>query len=236
MTLSPFFQLHSDLPREGPGSADDVRWALSVTGPAARVCDVACGPGADTVVLAEALPDARIDAMDAQAHFVAEAQRRCAEYGDRVQVFQGDMATLDGPYDLIWCAGALYFLGVTEGLRGWRPALAAGGRVAFSEPVWVDENPVQEARDFWADYPAITDRAGIEARVVKAGFDVLAVRRIIGDSWANYFEPMRARIAALRPDADAELAEVLDQEAREIALWSAAPDHIAYDLFVVAPK
>ena len=78
MTLSPFFQLHSDLPREGPGSADDVRWALSVTGPAARVCDVACGPGADTVVLAEALPDARIDAMDAQAHFVAEAQRGVA--------------------------------------------------------------------------------------------------------------------------------------------------------------
>jgi trans-aconitate methyltransferase len=236
MTLAPFFQLHSELPREGPGTVDDVRWALSVTGPVAHVCDVACGPGADTDVLAGALPKARIDALDKQAHFVAAAQARCAAFGDRVRIRQGDMAALDGSYDLIWCAGALYFLGVSEGLRAWRSALTGAGYVAFSEPVWVDKAPPLEAREFWVEYPAITDRAGIEARVAAAGYKVLDVRRVIGDGWADYFDPMAARIATLRPGADVGLSEVLDQEARDIALWRAAPDHIAYDLFVVTPR
>ncbi|NKB27468.1 MAG: methyltransferase domain-containing protein [Rhodobacteraceae bacterium] len=236
MTLSPFFQLHSDLPREGPGTADDVRWALSVVGPLARVCDAACGPGADTVVLAEALPEAQIDAVDGQLHFVAEARRRCTGIGDRVRVWQGDMADLTGPYDLIWCAGALYFLGVAKGLQRWRGALAPGGYFAFSEPVWVNGNSPQAALEFWGQYPDISDRAGIRARIAEAGYRVLGTRRVIGQGWADYFDPLEARIAALRQSAGTDLTAVLDAEAADIANWRAAPDHIAYDLFVVTPQ
>lgn len=138
-----------------------------------------------------------------------------------------------GPYDLIWCAGALYFLGVTEGLIGWRDALAPGGRVAFSEPCLPD-GPAPRADAFWADYPAATDAAGIACRIEAAGWRICATRLIAGGAWEAYFTPMQRRIDTLR--GDPSLGAAIEAEEREIALWRAAPDEIAYLLCVVAPE
>ena len=157
-------------------------------------------------------------------------------FGDRVQVRQGDMAKLDGPYDLIWCAGAIYFIGIAQALRAWRPALAEGGRVAFSEPCLLPR-PSQAARDFWSvEYPQITDMAGIRDRVAQAGYRVLGENLQIGAAWENYYLPMERRIASLRPGASPELAAALDTAEAEIARWRAAPSEIAYALMVVAPE
>lgn len=237
MTLEEaFFALHRDLPREGPGQAEDVHWALytAAVPEAARIADLACGPGADTRTLAKARPAARIEAVDRVPHFVEAARAAVAPYGDRVVVRQGDMAEVTGPYDLIWCAGGLYFLGVTEGLGLWRGALAPGGHVAFSEPC-LPPRPSAAARAFWADYPAISGIGGIRDRVAAAGYRVLGERMVIGAAFRDYYEPMARRIALLRPDAEPVLAVVLDENEAEIARWRAAPDDIAYALMVVAP-
>lgn len=240
MDWDAFFTLHSDLPREGPGDAADVLWALDLAGvPAeARILDAGCGPGADTAVLAQARPEAWIDAIDRQAGLVAEAAARLARFGPRVKVWQGDMGAIAGPYDLIWSAGAVYFLGVTEALRAWRPALTRAGRIAFSEPVLLggpEPKPAAVAR-FWADYPRITDAGGIAARIAAAGFAILGTRLIVGAPWAAYYEPLARRIADLRAgQVMPALAAVLDAAEVEIAAWRAAPERIAYQLAVVAP-
>lgn len=239
MDWDAFFTVHSDLPREGPGCAADVHWALDAAGVsgAVPVCDAGCGPGADLEVLAEALPQARLTGVEMHAGFVQSARSRCARFGDRVTVVQGDMARPGGPYDLIWCAGALYFLGVTEGLSGWRAALAPGGWVAFSEPVLLDGEQPQAVREFWAEYPAITDLAGIAARVTAAGYRVRGHRLIVGAPWSAYYDPLQARIDHLRgTEPDSALGEALDRDAAEIALWRAASGHIAYALMLVQPE
>ncbi|SPH17748.1 Trans-aconitate 2-methyltransferase [Defluviimonas aquaemixtae] len=230
-----FFTLHRDLPREGPGTAEDVRWALSIVGRPARVIDAACGPGADTVTLAEELPEARIEAVDRTTHFVAEARTRVARFGGRVSVREGDMRELTGPADLIWCAGALYFLGIETALPLWRRALAPGGKVAFSEPVFVTDPPSEAARAFWADYPGVGGAASIARRVEEAEYRAVATRTLTGQPWADYYLPMEARIERLRPGASGALAQVLDAAEREIALWRAAPDEVAYLLAVTEP-
>lgn len=233
-----FLTLYTDLAREGPGAPADLGWALSVaaTPAQARICDAGCGSGADSVTLAKLRPEAQIEAVEQIAQFVEAARRRTAPFGARVQVRQGDMSQLTGPYDLIWCAGALYFLGVTEGLRLWRPALALGGRVAFSEPCLLPR-PSEAALAFWAtEYPQITDVAGIRARVAAAGYRVLGEQMQIGAAWEAYYTPMEGRIATLRPGARGALAEALDTAEREIARWKAAPSEIAYALMVVAPE
>ncbi|RYH10392.1 trans-aconitate 2-methyltransferase [Tropicimonas sp. IMCC6043] len=239
MDWDAFFTLHRDLPREGPGGPEDVAWALATAGTrgAVRVCDAGCGPGADTETLAEALPEAEIEAIELHAPFAAAAAARCARFGPRVTARAGSMAELEGPYDLIWCAGALYFLGVTEGLTAWRPALAPGGRVAFSEPVLLGGPEPQAVRDFWEEYPAITDEAGIRERIAAAGYRILGTRVITGAAWEAYYAPMEARIADLRGGevTPAPEAALRDGE-REIAAWRAAPDRIAYLLAVVAPE
>ena len=232
-----FLTLYTDLAREGPGAAADLGWALSVaaTPQNARICDAGCGSGADTVTLAKERPKAQIEAVDKTAQFVAAAQKRVAPFGKRVSVRQGDMARLEGPFDLIWCAGAIYFLGVTQGLRAWRAALAPNGAVAFSEPCMLPR-PSDAARAFWSvEYPQITDMAGIRARVEDAGYRVLGENLQIGAAWENYYLPMERRIASLRPGASDTLCAALDTAEAEIARWRAAPSEIAYALMVVVP-
>lgn len=231
--LPEFWTLHRDLPREGPGCAADVHWALALIPPPARVAEVACGPGADLVALAEALPAARIEGSDITPHFVAAAQDATARFGARVTVRQGDLREVAGPVDLIWCAGAAYVVGLEAALAAWRPALAPGGAVAVSEPV-LPEGTGTVAASFWDGFP-VGDAASVTARICAAGFRPLHSRLVIGAAWEAYYAPMEVRIARLRPGASAELTAVLDDGAREARLWRQAPDEIAYLLTLAAP-
>ena len=236
MDWDAFFTVHRDMPRQGPGCAEDVEWALKVAGVSgkARVVDAGCGPGADLLTLATLLPEARITGIDATAHLADEARKAVALL-DNVDVVTGDMARLDAPVDFIWCAGALYFLGIEAGLRGWAPALAPMGHVAFSDPVLITAKTGDVAA-FWEEYPQITDWQGIEDRVAAAGWQVKDKRLIIGAPWQHYYDPMEARIAKLRVGTpDAPLQEALDAAAREAALWRANQDAIAYMLVVAEP-
>ncbi|ETX30705.1 class I SAM-dependent methyltransferase [Roseivivax isoporae] len=233
-----FWRLHSGLDREGPGTPDDVLWALdrARVRPRARICDAGCGPGADAVTLATARPMGTVDAIDAAPSLVNEAWARCADLSN-VTVRRGDMRLLSGPYDLIWSAGAISFLGVTQGLSAWRRALAPGGTVAFSEPVRPRAPYPAEVARFWADYPQITDLDGIAAQVAAARYRVIDHRIIGVEGWDAYYTPLAARIAELRPDAaeDPDLAEVLDAAEAEIALWRAARTHVTYALILARP-
>lgn len=230
-----FLTLHADLPRQGPGLPEDVHWALEglEVGREARILDAGCGPGADLETLAEARPMARIEGVEQIPHLADEARERLGHFTN-VQVTTGDMGALSDFYDFIWSAGAIYFLGVTEGLRLWRQSLALGGAIAFSEPV-LDPDAPQAAKEFWADYPQVTDYAGLKARVEAAGFEVVDHRPLGTAAWAAYYMPLAARVARLRAGADAELEPVLAEAEREITLWRAAPDHVRYELMLVRP-
>ncbi|MCP5058844.1 MAG: class I SAM-dependent methyltransferase [bacterium] len=232
-----FFILHRGLPREGPGEPADVAWAAGVVGlaPDAAICDAGCGPGADIEALLAAAPQGHVTAIEGHAPFVDDLRLRWGDH-PRVTSRVGDMSRLQGPFDLIWCAGALYFLGVTEGLTAWTGALAPGGAVAFSEPCWFTATPSDAALAFWAEYPGVTDAEGIDARVRAAGYETLATRRVSDAGWEAYYSPMQARIAELRPDADAELRAELDLNVEEIAGWRATRAESGYLLSVVRPR
>ena len=239
MNWEAFFTVHRGLDREGPGMPQDVHWAVERAGlsGALRVCDAGCGPGADTVTLAEALPEAEITGLEKTPHFVTEAQARIARFGARVRVIEGDMAQPGGPYDFIWCAGALYFLGIKAGLDSWRGALAPGGWVAFSEPVKLRDPMSETAQRFWHDYPGLMDLNGIRSEVAKAGYRVEDHRMIVGPPWEAYYASQNARIAELRQSKQTpEVLEAMELCQREADLWAAAQDEIAYALLLVRPE
>lgn len=230
-----FFTLHRDLPREGPGEPADVAWASDLAGVArdARICDAGCGPGADIAALLAAAPEGRVTAYEQVPHFVSAA--RAAHAGDaRVELRQADMSRLSGPYDFIWSAGAVYFLGVTQALRGWRPALAAGGAVAFSQIAWRVPDPPEEAQAFWAaGYPDMTDAAGVADQVTAAGFETLGTRWVSDAAWEAYFAPIDARAAMLEREADAALQAVLAEARAEADIWRRHRAAFGYLLSVV---
>jgi trans-aconitate methyltransferase len=245
-TFELFLEIYGTLPRAGPGSTADTLRALSMI-PGAElktVLDLGCGPGAQTVVLAEALPEAKILALDLVPSMVAEARRRCTAsgFGDRVRVEVGDMMSVDvpeGSQDLIWCEGAIYFAGVESGLRRWRPLLEPGGTVAFTEAIWIQRSPPDEVVEWWrSHYPAITDEEGVRKAIVAAGYDTVGCFVLPADSWwDDYYEPMVGRIEefrALHPE-DPTAAEIATEAEKEIAMFKAFLDSYSYGFFVVQP-
>ncbi|AXI46193.1 class I SAM-dependent methyltransferase [Sulfitobacter sp. SK012] len=238
MSFDPeaFFTLHRDLSREGPGEPADVAWAaaLAKLSPKAVVGDVACGPGGDIAALLDAAPQGHVTALDKTPHFVDTA-RNAWRGDDRVTVLRADMARVANQYDMIWCAGAVYFLGVTQALQAWRKSLTKSGVIAFSEPCWFTDDRSAEAQANWAEYPAMTDTAGIAAKVEAAGYEMLGTRALSDAAWEAYYSPVDARIAMLRGTGDAALETVLDEAEAEAACWRANRASFGYLLCVVRP-
>jgi len=236
MDWNAFFLVHDGLPREGPGCAADVAWAVDVAGAgaSARVCDVGCGPGDDFAALRAAMPQAEICGIDTHARFVEAANRRHVD-DPKMQAEIYDMGALPdhprAPFDGIWSAGALYFLGLEQGPRRMAQALRPGGWLAFSEPCFFTESPSQAAQDMWDGYP--TKEAGAIAKALEdQGFEVLGQRPVPDIAWEAYYQPMEARIAELRPSADAALTEMLDLCAQEAATWRGLRHETGYLLSV----
>jgi SAM-dependent methyltransferase len=237
--VSAFFDLYGALQREGPGDRESLDWALSVARPApdAVVLDAGCGSGADVPGLLAHVPRGRVVAIDLHAPFIDRV--RSAHDGDqRVRAEVADMADPPGgPFDLIWSAGAIYFMGVTAGLKSWRRHLSPSGRVAFSQVGWAVDFPSATARAFWdAEYPEMTTREGVLGMAAAAGYRVVADRWLPRAGWEAYYAGLQARIDALRRSAvGVELEGILTATEREIAVWHAHGDDYGYLQVVAEP-
>ncbi len=239
---NPIFRLHQGLLREGPGSDETTLRTLGETGVSGpvRMADMGCGPGAASLVALRALPEARVTAVDLHAPYLQTLEQRAHAAGlaDRLETRVADMGDAgfeESSLDLILCESALYFLGIEEGLRRWRPLLAPGGRIAFSDAIWIVKERPEEAEIFWMEYPAMTNRAGVREKVARAGFHVVADYVQPKSDWDNYLGPLGARAEALRPDADETLRQVLEGAEQEVALFRRWGSAYAYGVFVVEP-
>jgi len=224
-----FWQIHRDLPREAPGSdASTLRALAKLPGlpAAARILDIGCGPGTQTLALARA-SQASLTAVDTHQPFLDDLARRAAQAGlaERVQALNVSMFELNfaQPFDLIWSEGAIYIIGFERGLREWRSLLKPGGLIAVTEISWLKPDPPEAARGFWeAAYPEMATVEQNLARLARAGYRSLGHFTLPEqDWWENYYHPMAARIELLRekyrhnPAAQA----VLDAEYAEIDLY-----------------
>jgi SAM-dependent methyltransferase len=109
-----------------------------------RVADVACGYGGPTLMLAQAVPGARVHGFDAHDGSIAKARKAAARAGlaDRV-AFEVALARYlpipEGGYDLVAFFDSLHDLGDPVGaLTRAREALSDGGAVLLVEPNGAD--------------------------------------------------------------------------------------------------
>lgn len=224
--MSAIYDLFLRLERAGPGDAVSLEWAVQGLQPGARVLDAGCGVGADTGALLGR--GFQVTALEASEVFAAEVARR--HPGARVVV--GDMrAPPEGPYDLIWSAGAVYNVGVAAALAAWRGALAPGGKVAFSD--LCKRVPVlpRACAEYWAtEGLTLRDAAALEAEVTAAGYRVLGAEWVSDQGWADYYEPLERALAGC-PDAGLVAAF-----RAEIANWRAHGDTFGYRMILCAPQ
>ncbi len=238
-----FMDVHSGLPRQGPGADECTLRALSLCTdlpdqPA--VLDVGCGPGMQTLVLARALR-CPVIAVDFYPPFLDQLKQRAIAVGlgDRIVPHQADMAALPfGPasFDLIWSEGAAYIMGFDKALAAWRSLLKPGGWIAVSEMVWLRPNPPTEVFTYLADeYPALTDVAGVVAQVDAAGYELRGHFTLPDNTWWDqYYTPLEAKLPQLRlAHAGDEIADrVIAETAREIDIRRRFADWYGYEFLI----
>ncbi len=239
-----FFKLHSDLPREGPGSDEATAEALGrlpALPDSPRVLDVGCGPGRQTLVLAREL-QTPIVAVDMHEPYLGQLRASAAKAGlsDLVIARPGRMEALaeePGTIDLIWSEGAIYIVGFSEGLKLWRPLLRDPGLIAVTELSWLTEDRPAEVEKFWAtEYPAMADVDGNVEKAADAGFEVFDHFALPSSAWWNeYLTPLEERAAKLRAQADndPDLTQVLDEHDRETDICRRFGDIFGYVFYLM---
>lgn len=227
-----FWALHADLPREGVGSDATTRTLLDVAAPlpsSPRALDVGCGPGRASLVLAGA--GARVTAVDLHEPFLHRTRAAAARAGLRVAVERASMTALphpDGTFDLLWCEGAAYLMGVDRALRDWRRLLRPEGVLVLTDAVWTTADPSEEARTFWAQYPDMRDEAALVSAARAAGYQVLATHLLPDADWTDeYHGPLAAAIDAW-PDPDPATAAVLAEARSEVDVRQAHRSEFGY--------
>lgn len=252
-TLSAYAIVFDQLVHLGPGDPAITRDLVERLRPdlpsQPRVADLGCGVGASALVLAQTLPEAHVLALDAHAPFIArlELATKSRGLGARVSAVVGDMTEppplrgVTGEFDLIWSESAVYSVGRVTAFARWQPLLTPGGWLVVSDVVWHCEAAARSetVAAFWArEYPDITTAEAVVDELTAAGFEPLRPVFADGQSWSNYYEPLRQRLHELKklkvpPQA---LVDLIAEFETEIDVYDCTGDEVALAFFVARRK
>jgi SAM-dependent methyltransferase len=247
-----FFEIHKDLPREGPGDSVSTRKALSLLKDLPSnplILDIGCGPGMQTLDLAR-YTKGKIIAVDNHQPFLEQLHQRALAEGltGHISTANQSMFELKFPeksFDLIWCEGAIYIIGFEQGLRAWRPLLRGpnpasgnpGGHVAVTEISWLKPNPPEEVLSYWtAEYPGMR---GIDENLRSlrvAGYRELGHFALPPSSWwTDYYTPIEARLPGLREKycGNPEAKAMLDATQKECDIHRKYSDWYGYVFYLM---
>ena len=244
LTSQVFFEIHQNLPREGPGSFEATQKALSLLPPLPnhpRILDLGCGPGMQTLDLLR-LTNGYIVAVDTHQPFLNQlaANATQQELRERLTILNADMAALELPpnsFDVVWAEGSAYGIGFGNALRLWRPLLKCPGYLAATEITWLQANRPDQARQFFqTEYPAMQTLAGNLDIIQQAGYGLISHFTLPESAWwRHYYTPMAEKLPALRKKyADHPAAlEVIELHEQEISLYRQYSHVYGYEFYVM---
>ena len=239
-----FFELHRDIPREGPGDNASTHraWSLLSGLPEQpRLLDVGCGPGMQTLELAR-LSAGSILAVDTHQPFLDELERQAVQegVGAKIATLNKSMFELDfepGSFDVLWSEGAIYIIGFERGLREWKTLLKQGGYLAVTELSWLKPNPPAEIKTYWSEnYPGMQFVQENLKIIRGAGYQETGHFPLPESSWwEHYYTPLEKRIAILSETyhADKEAMAFLRESQRESDLYRKYSNWYGYVFYVM---
>jgi ubiquinone/menaquinone biosynthesis C-methylase UbiE len=242
-----FYEVHSNLPREGPGNNQATKKAyqmLKDLPEKPRILDIGCGPGMQTITLAK-LTNGNITAIDNHQPFLEQLKKKAEEEGvtEKITVENGDMKALNyenNSFDLLWCEGAIFIIGFEKGLQEWKRLLTRNGYLVVSELAWIQPNPPKEVKQFFAEgYPAIKTINGNIEIIKKVGYRVINHFILAKEGWwTHYYTPIEAKIPALKQKYkdDKEAMAVIAFHELEIEMYRKYSDYYGYVFYIMQKK
>jgi ubiquinone/menaquinone biosynthesis C-methylase UbiE len=249
MEMPPiFYEVHSNLPREGPGDNQSTRRAyktLKNLPLKPRILDIGCGPGMQTIELAK-LSGSQIEALDNHQPFLDELNAQAEKEGvsDKIHAVKGDMFNLKYPiesFDLLWCEGAIFVIGFEKGLITWRSLLANKGFLVASELSWFKNDLPDELVAFMREMYAGIESGGVKTveenleTAKKAGYRAIDWFLLPKSSWWDYYSSIEAKLPSLREKFrnQPKALRYLDSEQREIEMYRKYSDYYGYAFYVL---
>lgn len=222
--MEAMVDLFLGLERMSPGSTATTARAYRIAAQdrdIRTVVEFGCGSGISTMELAR-LSGASITAIDNCGPFLAQLSQKIDRAGLRQQIQvlnqSMDAAWPEGTnFDLVWCEGSVYSIGLRCALEKWRKLLSPGGRIAVSDLVWIDTNPDAEVRSYWENQGVTLCYADdIRESFVSHGYNVIEDFIFPNRDWQNYYGPLRERLPKWKPEhSSPENAGIIDQMFQE---------------------
>jgi SAM-dependent methyltransferase len=238
--VAALIDLHLGQDRKGPGDSNFSRTILSnlpILPLKPRIADLGCGSGAGALLLAQYY-QSTVLAVDSSSVFIGELQACAKQLGleHLITPIQGDMGKLDWPVgsvDLLWSEGAAYHLGFEQALKTWRSLLVNSGIAVISELSWFTDPAPEPAIAYWQSaYPTMGTEAENIARANRSGFSILSTHRLPSQFWwANYYEPLRARIQQL--EITPMTQSVIHDTEEEMRMFEKFSDSYGYTFYIL---
>ena len=236
-------ETHVGLERQGPGSQEIIRKALSFIDDLdkiSQVADLGCGTGGQTMVLAQNIAGT-ITGVDICPDFIKVLNHNAKKLHleERVHGVVGSIETLNFPkeaFDLIWSEGVLDAIGFEKGLTYWHGFLKNNGYIAVTSPSWLTNTRPDEIEKFWAD---AVQGIGVVAENIsilhKAGYEFIASFVLPEKCWTdNYFIPRGTAEQALSEKyvGNETVASYIKDEQYEVELYSKYKQYYGYVFYI----
>jgi|SRR3989344_3207658 len=237
-------EIHSDLPREGPGDNASTHRAFSMITelpPQPRILDIGCGPGIPTIQLAK-ITQGSLVALDYEQKYLNELNKNAREQDvlEKIKTVRGSMFELpfeQGSFDLIWSEGAIFIIGFEKGLTDWKQFLKNDGYLAVTHISWLKSDIPDEPKNFWKNaYPAINSIENNLKIIEQCGYKSVG-HFVLPESawWDDYYTPMEKRLTMLRErhkDNESALARIAESQ-QEIDVYRNYSDCYGYVFYIM---
>ncbi len=239
-----FFEIHKDIPRQGPGNEESTKKAFSLLSglpsePA--ILDVGSGPGLQTIELAR-LSGGNITALDYHQEFLDELNLNASKagLGEHIKETKGSMFEMpfgENNFDVIWSEGAIYIIGFEKGLKEWKPFIKDGGYMVASHISWLKKDVSEKPRAFWEkNYPAIDTVENNLQIAQSVGYNNIGHFTLPEAGWWDgYYGPMEENLKRLRVEHqgnESALAKIASTQ-EEIDLYRNFADCYGYVFYVL---
>lgn len=239
-----FFEIHKDIPREGPGDNESTKRAITMlkdipSNP--NILDIGCGPGIQTIELAKNM-NGKIYAIDIHKPFLDRLSKTAInnDVSHKIETKEMSMFSLEfeeDKFDVIWCEGAIFIIGFEKGIQEWRKYIKKGGYLVVSEISWLRKDIPAEPKNYWeSGYPEIKGIADNMKIIEKLGYSPVG-HFIIPEKawWKDYYNPLTDRISKLRKKYmnNKEANDKMDNTLREIKLYKRYSDYYGYVFYIM---